>query len=204
MSRSLKYCFSLIAAGLCLLIPVPFAARTPRETPIEYVADCSGPIMFPQNGVALAQIDKYLASNYLFWQGIPYYDYPRGYEVSPYQVAYIGKLLLERYCNTKSPSDFQRAIKLRSWLLSQFAKKIDAHQVARIEYDFPNLPYTDKPGWGSAFAQSEVLDFAYRFTPSRPFDDTRIMSAATRAFMLDIAHDGLIRTSRTARSYGKK
>ena len=68
---------------------------------------------------------------------------------------------------------------------------MEASDVVRVEYDFPNKPYADKPGWGSAFAQSEVLDFAYRLKPENSPDDEKILAAATKAFLTDISHGGL-------------
>jgi len=178
-----------VAAGLLFIAPSVEAAE---PQPV-YATDCSGPMMFPQNGISISQIDSYLASNYIFWRGLPYFNYKedRNWQVNPYQVAYIGKLLLERYCSSKSQSDLARAIGLRSWLINQFAQKMEASDVVRVEYDFPNKPYADKPGWGSAFAQSEVLDFAYRLKPENSPDDEKILAAATKAFLTDISHGGL-------------
>lgn len=191
MVRSLL-AVTAISAGLLFTVSSFALAKPKTITTSDYVEDCAGPMMFPQNGISLGQIDSYLADNYLFWNGLPYFNYKeeRGWRINPYQVAYIGKLLLERYCASRSQTDLDRAIGLRSWLVEQLAKKLESSPVARIEYDFPNKPYTDKPGWGSAFAQSEVLDFAYRLKPKNQSDE-KILSAAMEAFLTDISNGGL-------------
>lgn len=53
-------------------------------------------MMFPQNGISISQIDSYLANNYLFWNGMPYFNYKedRNWQVNPYQVAYIASYYL--------------------------------------------------------------------------------------------------------------
>lgn len=181
------------AAATALLLAMSNPVFAEPQAGSNYVADCSGPMMFPQNGISISQIDSYLANNYLFWNGMPYFNYKedRNWQVNPYQVAYIGKLLLERYCSSRSQHDLDRAIQLRSWLIDQFAQKLETSDVVRVEYGFPNKPYTDKPGWGSAFAQSEVLDFAYRLKPRNAPDDEKILSAATEALLTDTSIGGL-------------
>ena len=158
----------------------------------DYVAECGDETVFPTTKISNSKIDEHL-SHYKFIDGIPHWDYEgeRGVQANPYQIAFVGATLLQRYCTTKDQSDFDRALVMRAWLVDYLKQRIYVGDVPRVEYDFPNPPYTDKPGWGSAFAQAMLLHFAYRLHPRYSPEDEEILSQAAEAFTLDISEQGL-------------
>lgn len=158
--------------------------------------DCSGDLLFPAIAKSTDAIPSYL-DNYRFVDGIPYWDYggSRGVEVNPYQVAYVATLQLQRYCATGSANALRHALLLREWLVSRLkeptVRKTPAATILRIEYDFPNAPYAPNPGWGSAFAQSILLNFALRTQPVFSVSDQQALWRATNALLTPIEDGGL-------------
>ena len=181
--RQIVAALSLAASIVCATSP--YGAETQTETQVDgYTIECKGIESVLQSSL---KMDAKTLQNYdsaktiTFIDGVLAYRYggTRGTQISPWLASTYALRHLEQFCKDRDLARLPKILAQRDWLAKNLvARKSGAEEFLVIPYDFPNPPYSSKPGWTSALAQASTLSLLARVRPKQHDPNVEMVAAA--------------------------